>query len=270
MKAKILVVDDEPAVRESLDEILRLEGYQVVSIENGELAIKTLQSEIFDLILLDLKMPGMDGIDVMRLATKIAPDTKIILLTGHGSMESAVEALRHSAHDYLIKPIPTHELLRSVGRAIAQRTELQKKRVLLEQLDISLQRLKDAERIQSTNLSDQQIISLGEGIMVDLARREIWQGDQRVTLTPTEGKLLQVLLENRGRVITHRDLVLLVQGYETTDWEAPEVLRPLISRLRRKLAAIPNGEDFITNVRGTGYVFEVPPGTGKSGSKGGI
>jgi DNA-binding response OmpR family regulator len=264
MKAKILVVDDEPTVRESLDEILRLEGYNVVSVENGDLAIKTMQSESFDLILLDLKLPGMDGIDVMRLATKISPDTKIILLTGHGSMESAVEALRHSAHDYLIKPIPTRELLTSVERAIAQRIELQKKRMLLEQLDISLQRLKDAERVQPANLNDQQIISLGEGTMVDLARREIWRGDQRVTLTPTEGKLLQVLLENRGRVLAHRDLVLMVQGYETTEWEAPEVLRPLISRLRRKLSAIPNGENWIANVRGTGYVFDVPPETGES------
>jgi DNA-binding response OmpR family regulator len=261
MKAKILVVDDEPTVRESLDEILRLEGYNVVSVENGELAVRTLQSESFDLILLDLKMPGMDGIDVMRLATKISPDTKIILLTGHGSMESAVEALRHSAHDYLIKPVPTRDLLISVGRAIAQRTELQKKRMLLEQLDVSLQRLKDAERVHSANLDDQQFISLGEGTMVDLARREIWRGEQRVTLTPTEGKLLQILLENRGRVLAHRDLVLMVQGYETTEWEAPEVLRPLISRLRRKLSEIPNGENWIANVRGTGYVFELPPET---------
>jgi DNA-binding response OmpR family regulator len=265
MKAKILVVDDEPAVRESLDEILRLEGYQVVSVPNGDLAVKTLQNESFDLILLDLKMPGIDGIDVMRMATKITPDTKIILLTGHGSMESAVEALRHSAHDYLIKPIPTRELLTSVSRAIAQRAEMQKKRMLLEQLDISLQRLKDVERVPSTNLSDQQVISLGEGIMVDLARREIWQDEHRVTLTPTEGKLLKVLLENHGRVIAHRDLVFLVQGYETTDWEAPEVLRPLISRLRRKLSAIPNGENFITNVRGTGYLFEIPPVSGQVG-----
>jgi DNA-binding response OmpR family regulator len=265
MKAKILVVDDEPTVRESLEVILRLEGYHVISVENGDLAIKTLQSESFDLVLLDLKMPGMDGIDVMRLVTKIAPDTKVILLTGHGSMESAVEALRHSAHDYLIKPIPTHELLTSVGRAIAQRTELQKKRMLLEQLDVSLQRLKNAEHVPSTNLRDQHVVSLGGGTMVDLARREIWQGEQRVTLTPTEGKLLQVLVENRGRVIAHRDLVLLVQGYETKDWEAPEVLRPLISRLRRKLSAIPNGENFIINVRGTGYVFEVPPAATESG-----
>ena len=261
MKAKILVVDDEPTVRESLDEILRLEDYDVVSVESGDLAIKTLQRETFDLILLDLKMPGMDGIAVLRLASKIAPDTKIILLTGHGSMESAIDALRHSAHDYLIKPVPTHELLTSVRRAIAQRTEWQKKRMLLEQLDISLQRLKDAERVQSAYAHNQQITSLGGGIMVDLARREVWRGDQRVILTPTEGKLLQVLLENRGRVITHRDLVFMVQGYETTEWEAPEVLRPLISRLRRKLSAIPNGENWIANVRGTGYVFDVPSET---------
>jgi two-component system KDP operon response regulator KdpE len=81
-------------------------------------------------------------------------------------------------------------------------------------------------------------------------------GEKKITLTPTEGKLLKVLLENRKRVFTHRELVALVQGYETSDWEAPEVLRPLISRLRRKLAVFPEGNKWITNVRGTGYVFE--------------
>ena len=72
---------------------------------------------------------------------------------------------------------------------------------------------------------------------------------------------MKVLLENRGRVLTHRELVLLVQGYETTDWEAPEVLRPLISRLRRKLSAFPGGEKWIANVRGTGYVFDDKKGS---------
>ncbi|MFN2150077.1 MAG: winged helix-turn-helix domain-containing protein, partial [Anaerolineales bacterium] len=85
----------------------------------------------------------------------------------------------------------------------------------------------------------------------------IWRGNERVTLTPTEGKLLKVLLENKGRVMSHRDLVFLVQGYEITDWEAPEVLRPLVSRLRRKLSAFPDGENWIVNVRGTGYVFDL-------------
>jgi DNA-binding response OmpR family regulator len=101
-----------------------------------------------------------------------------------------------------------------------------------------------------------QVVTLEEGITTDLNRREIWRGNQRVSLTPTEGKLMKVLIENRGRVLLHRELVLLVQGYETTDWEAPEVLRPLVSRLRRKLSIFPKGDKWIVNVRGTGYVFD--------------
>jgi two-component system KDP operon response regulator KdpE len=93
-------------------------------------------------------------------------------------------------------------------------------------------------------------------VLIDLARREVWRGNLRVGLTPTEGKLMKILLENRGRVIPHRDLVFMLHGYESTEWEAPEVLRPLISRLRRKLSVFPNGENWISNVRGTGYVFD--------------
>jgi len=256
MKAKILIVDDEELVRDSLEEILRLEGYEVQAAGNGEAAIQALQRENFDLILLDLKMPGIDGLEVMRTANKIAADTKIIMLTGHGSLESAIDALRQGAHDYILKPAPSGEILSSVARALAKRAEQQHRRLLLEQIDSSLQRLKDAEGIESGPLAEQPTISLEDGVMIDLARREIWRGNQRVSLTPTEGKLMKVLLENRGRVLTHRELVMLVQGYETSDWEAPEVLRPLVSRLRRKLSVFPNGEHWIVNVRGTGYVFE--------------
>ena len=257
MKSRILVVDDEEPVRDSLTEILRLEGYEVDAEGSGEAALDAVQRANYDLILLDLKMPGMDGIDVMRAVAKTSPDTKIILLTGHGSMESVIEALRQGAHDYILKPAPSSEILSSVARGLARRAEQQHRRLLLEQLDSSIQRLKDVEGMESTPISDQQTISLGEGVVIDLTRREVWRGNQRVSLTPTEGKLMKVLLENRGRVLTHRELVLLVQGYETTDWEAPEVLRPLVSRLRRKLSVFPNGEKWIENVRGTGYVFEL-------------
>jgi DNA-binding response OmpR family regulator len=256
MKAKILIVDDEAMVRESLEEILKLEGYDTVTVENGDQALEALEQDGFDLVLLDLKMPGIDGLEVMRSAGKTAPDTKVILLTGHGSLESAIEALRFGAHDYLLKPIPTRDLLTSVASALNERAEQQKKRLLLDQLDTNVRRLRDAEGIETAPKTEQQVINLKNDVSVDLSRREIWRGNQRVTLTPTEGKLMKVLLENRGRVLTHKDLVLLVQGYESTDWEAPEVLRPLISRLRRKLSAFPNGEKWIVNVRGTGYVFE--------------
>lgn len=256
MKAKILVVDDEEFIRNSLEEILRLEGYEVLAVGNGELALAALQRETIDLMLLDLKMPAMDGMEVMRGALKTSPETRIILLTGHGSLESAIEALRQGAHDYILKPANSSEILSSVARGLAKRAEQQHRRMLLEQLDSSIQRLKDVEGLEAGGVLGQQTIALEDGVVIDLSRREVWRGNQRVSLTPTEGKLMKVLLENRGRVLTHRELVLLVQGYETSDWEAPEVLRPLVSRLRRKLSVFPGGEGWIVNVRGTGYVFE--------------
>jgi len=116
--------------------------------------------------------------------------------------------------------------------------------------------LKDIEGLFITPDTGIRVHAIKSGVIADLARREVWRGSLRVVLTPTEGKLMKALLENRGRVMSHRDLVLMVHGYDTTDWEAPEVLRPLVSRLKRKLRVFPNGESWITNVRGTGYVFD--------------
>lgn len=256
MKGNILVVDDETSARNSLADILRLEGYRVIAADSGEAALQQLEKEKFDVMVLDLKMPGMGGLSVLRRAGKIAPDCFIILLTAHGSMESAIEAVKHSAHDYLLKPASPTEILTSVAQAISRRTEAARKRRLLEQMENSLQQLKDVEGIEQASSVTSTIISIGQGVRVDFDRREIWHEETKILLTPTEGKLLKVLLENQGRVLSHRELVFLVQGYQTTDWEAPEILRPLVSRLRRKLSVFPGGKSWINNVRGTGYVFD--------------
>jgi len=256
VKTKILVVDDEETARISLADILRLEGYEVKAVASGEAAIESLEEDSYDLMLLDIKMPGMDGVEVMLQATEMAPDTLIILLTAYGSLETAVDALRHGAHDYLTKPASPHEILSSVASGLARRSENQRKRLLLGQLESSLQELKDVEGVSQASVVGRRVVTLPGDVMADMARREVWRGNDKVSLTPTEGKLLKVLLENQGRVMTHRELVFMVQGYEVTDWEAPEVLRPLVSRLRRKLSAFPGGGDWIVNVRGTGYVFD--------------
>lgn len=256
MKGKILIVDDESTARRTWSDILRLEGYQVSTAANGEAAMANIQKETFDVMLLDLRMPGMDGLEVLRSVNRLSPETLIILLTAHGSLDSAIEALRQGAHDYLLKPASPEQVLSSVAGALARRAEAQHKRLLLGQLESSLQQLKSVEGMEELQGSGPQLISLGEGVMMDLSRREIWRGGDKIILTPTEGKLMKVLYENRGRVMSHRELVFLVQGYETSDWEAPEVLRPLVSRLRRKLALFPQGKNWIGNVRGTGYVFE--------------
>jgi DNA-binding response OmpR family regulator len=255
-KAKILIVDDEPGIRDSLSDVLVQEGYQVVAAENGENAINLIENEQFDLMLLDIMMPGMSGVDVLRVTHRKVPDLKVILLTAHGTLETAVEALRLGAHDYLLKPASAYDILASISRGLASRAEKQQKKYILEQMESSIQKLKDTEGFQTTQTSEPNLLVLEDNVMFDVNRREIWQGDVRIGLTPTEGKLLRVLVENRGRVLSHRELVFQVQGYETTDWEAPEVLRPLISRLRRKLAIFDSGESWISNVRGTGYLFD--------------
>ncbi|MBN1667717.1 MAG: response regulator transcription factor [Anaerolineales bacterium] len=260
MKAKILVVDDEKTARISLRDILRLEGYAVEAVDSGPAALDQIEQDHFDLMLLDIKMPGMDGIEVLRKVVEISPHTLVILLTAHGSLESAIEALRFGAHDYLIKPSSPPEILSSVAAGLARQAESQHKRMLLDQLESSIRQLKTAEGIAQSAATGHRLVSLPGEVMVDLSRREIWRGSELIRLTPTEGKLLQILLEYKGRVMSHQELVFLVQGYDIQDWEAPEVLRPLVSRLRRKLSVFPGGGDWIVNVRGTGYVFEIDEG----------
>jgi DNA-binding response OmpR family regulator len=237
-KAHILVVDDEPVTRQSLTDILRLEGYNVSSVPNGEAAVDYMRMHSVDLMLLDLRMPGMSGLEVIKVMSQMSPDTEIIMLTAHGSMETAVEALRHRIHDYLLKPASPTQVLESVARGLARRTA----KVELKRTGGTLDETSQAAQF--------------EGVTVDLVRRLVSDGETTIQLTPAEGHLLKVFLENLRRVFTHRELVLLVQGYDVSQREAQEILRPLISRLRNKLEVFPALHARIVSVRGTGYVFE--------------
>jgi DNA-binding response OmpR family regulator len=144
-------------------------------------------------------------------------------------------------HDYLLKPAPPAQVLNSVKKGLARREA----------------RLKQRGGSSTSNVDEGMVeISLPDGTHVDLSRRQVRKNQQVVHLTPAEGRLLRVLIENPGRVYSHRELVLLVQGYDTSQREAPEILRPLVSRLRHKLEVFPKLSDKITSVRGTGYLYE--------------
>jgi len=255
MAAKILIVDDDAGVRESLEELLRLEDYQADSTGSGEDALEAL-SQGFDLVLLDIKMPGIGGVEVMHEIRKYHPNTRIIIITGYGSLESAIDAIRSGAQDYMLKPYTADDILLSISKALSEKESRTRKEILIEQLESSLDQLKDVEGIRTEELPARRVVNLPRGITVDLERREMWRGADRVRLTPTESKLLSIFLENRGRVMNHQEIVFLVQGFEISEWEAPEVLRPMISRLRKKLALFPGVEEWVSNVRGTGYLFD--------------
>ena len=256
MSAKILVIDDDPGVRESLGELLRSEGYQVDAVASGEEGLTAVRAEEYDLALLDIRLPGLDGGVVMEEIRKQRPDTQVIIISGYGSLDSAIQALRLGVKDYFIKPYPVEDLLEAICRALSDKENRARKAILLEQLESSLEQLKDLEGIQTKTLPARRVLTLPGGILVDLERREMWRGTERANLTPTESNLLGNFLENRGRVMTHAELVLLVQGIQVGDEEAPEILRPMISRLRKKLSVFPGTAGWISNVRGTGYTFD--------------
>jgi OmpR family response regulator RpaB len=237
MKTNILIIDDEPIARQSLGDILRLEGYTVVAVPSGEAAVEHLRNYSVDLMIVDLKMPGMNGLDVVQVASQLAPDAQIILLTAYGSMESAVEALRHRVHDYLLKPASPNQIIESVKRGLERRTA----------------RLEGQAEAQAVNSA---LFKTADGTEIDLMRRTISDNGKLENLTPAEGHLLKVFVENPGKVFSHRELVLLVQGYDVSQREAQEILRPLVSRLRHKLESFPTLYERIVSVRGTGYVFE--------------
>jgi len=242
MKSHILVVDDEPVARQSLTDILRLEGYNVSSVPNGQAAVEYVRTHPVDLVIVDLKMPGMDGLEVIQVVNQISPETEVVLLTAFGSTESAIQALRLRIHDYLLKPAPPAQVINSVKKGLSRREARLKAR--------------SGPSVMGDVEEGIQELSLRDGTKIDLSRRQIKKANLFVHLTPAEGRLLRVLIENPGRVYTHRELVLLVQGYDTSQREAPEILRPLVSRLRHKLEDFPALSDCIVSVRGTGYLYE--------------
>lgn len=239
MKSNILVVDDEPVARQSLTDILKLEGFIVGSVPNGQAAVEHIRTHTVDLMIVDLKMPGMDGLEVIQVVNQTSPDTEIILLTAHGSIETAVQALRLRIHDYLLKPASPAQIIASVKKGLSRHDR---------------SRVSNAA-VNSTE-STQEVYTLKDGTMVDLSRRQIKFKNKIEHLTPAEGRLLRILMENEGKVFSHRELVLLVQGYDTSQREAPEILRPLVSRLRHKLEAFPSLSEKVVSVRGTGYLYE--------------
>ncbi len=239
MKSNILVVDDEPVARQSLTDILKLEGYLVNSAPNGQAAVEYIRTHPVDLMIVDLRMPGMDGLEVVQVVNQVSPETEVILLTAFGSTESAVQALRLRIHDYLLKPASPAQIIASVKKGLTRR-------------------LSRAKTSSVTTDTDEpiEVFTLKDGTSVDLSRRQIKHKSKVEHLTPAEGRLLRILMENEGKVYSHRELVLLVQGYDTSQREAPEILRPLVSRLRHKLEQFPSLSERVVSVRGTGYLYE--------------
>jgi two-component system response regulator HydG len=133
--ATLLVADDDPGLRESLERTLTREGYRVLLASDGRAALERVQGGGIDLVVTDLKMPGLTGLDLLRAAKAIAPDLDVILLTAFGTVEEAVKAMKDGAYDFLTKPFRREQLLKLIDKALERRQLIQKNRALQQQLD---------------------------------------------------------------------------------------------------------------------------------------
>ncbi len=262
---KILVVDDEQNIRTSLKEILARDGYHVVTAESGEAALALLPTHEFDLALIDLKLTGIGGIEVLTTLREQSPNTVTIVLTAHASLETAVEALRKGAHDYLFKPCKPAELRESIRKGLVSRQGVQRMD-LLQQVD---QMTSHLEAIRATILGQtekqapttlqpperqQRFLHQGK-LIVDLLRHIITMDGHLLDLSPTEFDLLAYLIQKAPKIVSPQELVRQVQGYESDQWEASETIRQHIYRIRQKIKQVTGHANVIRTVRGIGYTI---------------
>ena len=252
--ARILIVDDERSLRRTLAELFKRMGHQTVEASSGRAALEQIARQPFDLVLLDLKMPGMDGTEVLKAARSLAPDTVFIILTAYGTLDSAIVGIRHGAFDYLLKPSPVSEIIRAVEAGLTERQRRLQSGDPVRLLEQALANLK-ATASQPEPPPPIERFLQAQGITVDTMQRVVVVDGRPVELTPTEFDILVYMMRHRERVVSCRELAAHLRGYDLDERDARLLLRSHIHRLRHKLERAPDRPQFIRTVRGKGYIF---------------
>jgi DNA-binding response OmpR family regulator len=223
MKERILIVEDEYAMRRGLEDCLRAEGYRVITAADGEEGLKRVLDEKPDLVLLDVMMPKLDGYAVCAELRRVGADVPVLMLTAKGQVEDRVSGLDAGADDYLVKPFSTEELLARV-RALLRRVQRKAKGVLLLQLG---------------------------AVQVDLIKQTAVKGKQAVALSAREFAMLRLLAEAEGEPVTRERFLDVVWGYGA--FPTTRTVDNHIAGLRTKLEATPENPKWIKTVHGVGY-----------------
>ena len=224
--ASILVVDDEPQIRRVLRTTLSTHGYEIAEAKTGEEALEWLRKQPPDLVLLDMNMPGMGGVEACREIRR-ASDAPIIMLTVRNAERDKVAALDAGADDYVVKPFGIEELLARIRAA--------------------LRRYAPGDALPPFVSKD---------LSIDFEARQIRVRDRDVHLTPKEYEVLRHLVANQGKPLTHRRLLQAVWGPDYG--EETESLRVVINQLRKKLEADPARPRYILTEPWVGYRFQPP------------
>jgi two-component system, OmpR family, KDP operon response regulator KdpE len=224
MPSHVLIVDDEPSILATMAPLLRSRGYDVSTAMSGKACLESTERLDPDLIILDLALPDMDGVDVCRLLRE-GRSTPIIVLSARGAEPDKVTALDAGADDYVTKPFGAEELLARVRVAV--------------------------RRIESTPASVGPIVR-GD-LVIDRDRHSVSRGDDKIRLTAKEFELLAFMAQHPGRVLTHRAILKAIWGPYAVDH--PEHLRVLLGSLRKKIEPEPSRPRYIVTEPWVGYRF---------------
>ena len=228
---RVLVIDDEPSFTEALSLSLKREGFEVDTADDGVSALSAIAKKLPDLVLLDVMLPGMSGVDVCREIRKTST-VPIIMVTARGEEIDAVVALEVGADDYVTKPYRLRELVARM-RAVLRRSS--------------------NEFVSEPPASKYQKLVEGD-VTLDLERHELRVREELVTLALKEFELLTFLIENAGRVVTRDSLMENVWGYDY--FGDTKTIDVHVKRLRTKIESNPAEPTKITTIRGLGYRYE--------------
>ncbi|MEN9938525.1 MAG: hypothetical protein RLZZ387_5104 [Chloroflexota bacterium] len=252
----ILVVDDELVVRRVLGDALRRSGYSVELASSGAEAIERLGRPGVDLLLLDLQLGDLDGVQVMQTARQRWADLPIVMLTAHGSLPSAIAAVRCGAADYLLKPIAVEALRDRVASVLSETGSARGRQDRLRAMYLQMHDLLHSEGLigeQPASQSRGDEVRQAGPLRVDAHRHLVTMSGAAVDTTPTEFAILMELLEKPGAVVSCSRLARGINTPVDDEEEARQIIRPHIVRLRRKLEEDPQQPQHLISVRGVGY-----------------
>lgn len=272
---RVLVVDDEQNIRLTLNALLSRAGYSVTTAASGEEAVALFERESFDLMLVDLQMPGMKGMEVVAKVREAGHDAIIIVLTGHGSLDSAIEGIRFGIFDYLLKTSDPNQILARVAAGLEERAARRRQSDLLDTIGAAVQELTGGKvAVTAPPVAPAQPAATpppppptqaepaGRTLTIGPLTLDTWHqtatlNGRSLNLTPTEFRLLLCLAEHAGQMLSYTQLVRCAQGYDTTDLEAGELIKPHIHHLRQKIEPEPSAPRYLLNVRGKGYILQI-------------
>ena len=257
----ILIIDDEASLRQTLARILQRAGFEVTTAANGKDGLALVHEHPFDLLYLDIRMPDMSGLELLKNIHTKFPELPVILFTAQPDLNSAVEALRRGATDYLLKPLKPQTVIDRTQAILLDRQKERRKRELQRQIDMLQAEVMALENAVSTNpdtgaqqknSSDDRFIKRGM-LTLDLHTRRVTMHERVINLPPTSFDYLLVLARHTPNIVDYQTLVSEAQGYEADMREAQELTKWHIHHIRQAIEPDKRKPVHVINVRGAGY-----------------